>query len=64
MNLEGSAQVSFRIGDFFNVESVKADIMNSSKRQTMPWTKLEELEREDELNTWTLVHQLKINSNL
>lgn len=27
------------IGDFFNVESVKTDIMNSSKRQTTPWTR-------------------------
>ena len=27
------------IGDFFNVESVKTDNMNSSKRQTTPWTK-------------------------
>ena len=27
------------IGDFCNVESVKTDIMNSSKRQTTPWTK-------------------------
>ena len=25
--------------DFFNVESVKTDNMNSSKRQTTPWTK-------------------------
>ena len=27
------------IGDIFNVESVKTDIMNLSKRQTTPWTK-------------------------
>ena len=27
------------ISEFFNVESVKAYIMNSSKRQTTPWTK-------------------------
>ena len=27
------------IGGFFNVESVRTDIMNSSKRQMTPWTK-------------------------
>ena len=27
------------IWHFFNLESVKTDIMNSSKRQTIPWTK-------------------------
>ena len=26
-------------GDFFNVQPVKTDIMNLSKRQTTPWTK-------------------------
>ena len=30
---------SVGISEFFNVESVKAFIMNSSKRQTTPWTK-------------------------
>ena len=27
------------ISEYFNVESVKAYIMNSSKRRTTPWTK-------------------------
>ena len=26
-------------GDFFNVQPIKTDIMNLSKRQTTPWTK-------------------------
>ena len=38
-----SCAVSFCLGRwygaFFNVDSVNTDVMNSSKRQTTPWTK-------------------------
>ena len=33
-------------------------------KKTLPWTKSEQLECEDELNTWTVVDRLKINSKL
>ena len=33
-------------------------------KKTLPWTKSEQLECEDELNMWTVVDRLKINSKL